>query len=446
MSVDQSHSQKPAIAILHYSAPPVVGGVESVITAHGQVFHKAGYPVTVIAGRGGAVSEKHASSQSDLQAVDLPVRFLRISEMDSQHPEVLALNRSLEAGTIPEGFEALVSRLVSALDPLLTRFGAVIVHNIFSKHFNLPLTAALMRLLEAGRLPGCIAWCHDLTWTSPNSRRQVHQGYPWDLLRTYNPEITYVTVSEDRRQELVDLLGCQPYVVQVIYNGVNLQELIGIRPESWSLAERLGMPEAGLVLLMPVRVTQAKNIEYALQVTEVLKQLGLRPLLVVTGPPDPHEAGGMAYFHSLLEKREQLHLAGEARFVYESCPDPSEPCLIENEVVGDLLRLSDVVFIPSHREGFGMPVLEAGLAGIPVVSTSVPAALEIGGKDVLLFDGQQPAEITANQIRSCIESSAIAHLRSRVRRDYTWEAIFKREIEPLVAEITRNSPRSVENS
>jgi hypothetical protein len=44
---------KPPIAILHYSAPPVVGGVEAVIAAHVKTFQEAGYPVTVIAGRGG---------------------------------------------------------------------------------------------------------------------------------------------------------------------------------------------------------------------------------------------------------------------------------------------------------------------------------------------------------------------------------------------------------
>ena len=39
-------------AILHYSAPPVVGGVEAVISAHAEVFQRNGYPVTVVAGRG----------------------------------------------------------------------------------------------------------------------------------------------------------------------------------------------------------------------------------------------------------------------------------------------------------------------------------------------------------------------------------------------------------
>ena len=44
------------IAILHYSAPPVVGGVEAVIQAHAQTFVQAGYPVTVVAGRGEAAA------------------------------------------------------------------------------------------------------------------------------------------------------------------------------------------------------------------------------------------------------------------------------------------------------------------------------------------------------------------------------------------------------
>ena len=39
-------------AFLHYSAPPVVGGVEAVIEAHTQVFLDAGYPVTIITGQG----------------------------------------------------------------------------------------------------------------------------------------------------------------------------------------------------------------------------------------------------------------------------------------------------------------------------------------------------------------------------------------------------------
>jgi glycosyltransferase involved in cell wall biosynthesis len=101
-------------------------------------------------------------------------------------------------------------------------------------------------------------------------------------------------------------------------------------------------------------------------------------------------------------------------------------------VVGDLFRVSDLVFMPSHREGFGMPVLEAGLAGLPVFSTPIPATQEIGREDVNTFDWDQEPGAVADQILGWAESSPVHRLRRRVRRKYTWQAIFERDIKPLL--------------
>jgi glycosyltransferase involved in cell wall biosynthesis len=195
----------------------------------------------------------------------------------------------------------------------------------------------------------------------------------------------------------------------------------------------LGLLESDLVLLMPVRVTQAKNIEYALRVTAALKARGCRPKLVLTGPPDPHSAQSMAYFRSLQALRLQLDVEEEMRFVFESGPDPARPYTIDSQVVGDLFRLSDVMFMPSHREGFGMPILEAGLSGLPVVCTNVPAAEEIGGEDVILFDDDEPASL-AERLLAWAEQSPVHRLRRRVRQDYTWRALFRRDIKPLLGD------------
>ncbi len=157
------------------------------------------------------------------------------------------------------------------------------------------------------------------------------------------------------------------------------------------------------MLLMPVRVTQAKNIEYALRVVAALKARGCRPRLVLTGPPDPHDAESMAYFRSLQALRQELGVEEEMRFVFESGSDPDEPYLIDAGVVGDLFRVSDLMFMPSHREGFAMPVLEAGLVGIPVVCTEVPAAVEIGGEDVILFDLDDAPDHLAGRILAWAE-------------------------------------------
>ncbi|MFL7807989.1 MAG: glycosyltransferase family 4 protein, partial [Anaerolineae bacterium] len=300
--------------------------------------------------------------------------------------------------------------------------------------FNLPLTAALYQLLDSGQIQHCIAWCHDFTWTSPNSRSRVHPGYPWDLLRTRHPKVTYVVVSQSRQKELAGLLRCPENEIHVVYNGVDPDLLLGLSAEGAALVGRLKLLEQDLVLLMPVRVTRAKNIEFALRVVAALKARGCRSKLVLTGPPDPHHPESMGYFRSLQALRHELGVEEEMHFVFESGDDPDEPTFIDADVVGDLFRVSDLMFMPSHSEGFAMPVLEAGLIGIPVVSTEVPAAVEIGGADVMLIDEHDDPADLADQLLAWAENSQVHRLRHRVRQRYTWQAIFCRDIEPLLRE------------
>lgn len=410
-----------AIAIVHYSAPPVIGGVEAVMEAHARLLLAAGYDVTVVAGRGAA------------EDLPLGVKLQLIPEMDSQHPDIVSLSEALERSQMPSDFENMVDRLETALGPLLGNHSAVMVHNVYTKHFNLPLTAALFRLLDDHVIARNIAWCHDFTWTSPSSRSKVHSGYPWDLLRTHRSDTTYVVVSQERQRDLANLLQRPPSEIRVVYNGVFAHELMGLSQEGLALVERLDLLESDLILLMPVRVTQAKNIEYALEVVRAIQAQGLSPKLVLTGPPDPHDDKSMAYYTHLKELRALLGVEHAMRFVFESGPDPNQPYLIDPTVVADLYRASDVLFMPSHREGFGMPVLEAGLLGLTTFCTRVPAAVEIGGHDVHLFDASDGAEHTASRIVEWSESSPTHQLRRRVRQRYTWQAIFQRDIEPLVA-------------
>jgi glycosyltransferase involved in cell wall biosynthesis len=411
---------KPQTAILHYTAPPVVGGVEAVIQAHTQTFVQAGYPVTIVAGWGEAAALPQGAS------------WVRVPEMDSQYARITQMSTYLEKGQVPPDFEAMTHRLAKTLVPILGRFDNIVVHNIFTKHFNLPLTAALHRFLDDDRTPHCIAWCHDFTWTSPSSGSKVQPGYPWDLLRTQRPDLTYVVVSQRRQQELAGLFGCPAEEIRVIYNGVDPQALLGLSPEGAALVKRLDLLEQDLILLMPVRVTRAKNIEYALRVIAALKARGCRPRLVLTGPPDPHDAQSMTYFRSLQALRRELGVDEEMRFVFESGSDPNEPYLINAGVVGDLFRVSDLMFMPSHREGFAMPVLEAGLAGLPVACTRVPAAVEIGGEDVIAFNLDEAPHHLAARLLAWAEGNAVHRLRHRVRQNYTWQAIFGRDIEPLL--------------
>jgi glycosyltransferase involved in cell wall biosynthesis len=120
------------------------------------------------------------------------------------------------------------------------------------------------------------------------------------------------------------------------------------------------------------------------------------------------------------------------RFVFEAGPDPEKGYTIDMPAVADLFRVSDVMFMPSHREGFGMPVLEAGLVGIPIVCTAIPAAREIAGEDVTFIRPDGDPEGIADRILSLVEKRPVHCLRRRIRQSYTWRAIFERDIKPLL--------------
>jgi glycosyltransferase involved in cell wall biosynthesis len=405
------------IAILHYSSAPVVGGVESVMQAHANLLLEMGFCTSIVVGTG------------TKEAQPAGAEFIEIPEMDSQNPQILHINQELEQGRIPENFNHMVEKLVDALTPIVNSNDQIIVHNIFTKHFNLPLTAALFTLLDQNKIQHCIAWCHDFTWTSPNSQSKVHSGYPWDLLRTYRPEVTYVTISQHRQQELAGLFGCPAEQVRVIYNGVEPGELLGMSDVELSLISRLDLWNSDLNLLMPIRITQAKNIELAIHVVAELKKLGVRTKLVVTGPPDPHDPSNMKYFLHLQTLCEQLGVRQEVRFIYESGLETGKPHIVDMSMVSNLFRVSDALFMPSHREGFGMPILEAGLVGIPVFCTdTIPAAKEIGGEDVIIFASNSGAEQIAGLIQNWMNASSVHHLRRRVRQRFLWKRIIQEEV------------------
>jgi glycosyltransferase involved in cell wall biosynthesis len=184
---------------------------------------------------------------------------------------------------------------------------------------------------------------------------------------------------------------------------------------------------------MPVRVTQAKNIELGIRLVAALKKRNLHPRLIISGPPDPHDPENMAYFESLRTLCRRLGVEADVHFVFESGYQPVEPLLLDAAQVGELYRLCDVLFMPSHREGFGMPILEAGLLGIPVFcADTIPAAGEIGGDEVMQFSPDTKPNELADLVLEWLEKSPQQAFRRRVRQGFTWRKIYRLQILPLL--------------
>jgi mannosylglucosylglycerate synthase len=401
------------IVLLHYSAPPVVGGVESVMGHQARLMAAAGHEVRIVAGRG-------EQGNADVSFVPLPLA-------DSQHPDVQLIQADLNQGRVPAGFPHMVDRLADSLDQVIIGTDCLIAHNVCSLNKNLALTAALRRIADSAAQPRLILWHHDLAWTAPRYRDQLHGGYPWDLLRTAWPNTVQVTISEFRRQELAELFRISEHRIQVIPNGLDPTHFFKLEPQTRQFVERLSLLEAWPLLLSPVRITSRKNLELGLQVLSALREKYPRAMLVVTGPLGPHNPANKDYFSKLINLRRELKLDGAVHFLAEHASG-----FLPDEVISDFYRLADMLFLPSSEEGFGIPVLEAGLSGMPVFCTDIPPLRELGGAHVNYFSLDTQAADIAELIVAQLAASPVLGLRGMVRAGYTWEQIYQKHIQPLL--------------
>jgi glycosyltransferase involved in cell wall biosynthesis len=81
-----------------------------------------------------------------------------------------------------------------------------------------------------------------------------------------------------------------------------------------------------------------------------------------------------------------------------------------------LLAGATAMIFPSLFEGFGMPVLEAMSAGVPVLCGNLTSLPEIAGDAALLFDPRRPAEIVSAIERLESDEALRADLVERGRR------------------------------
>jgi glycosyltransferase involved in cell wall biosynthesis len=191
---------------------------------------------------------------------------------------------------------------------------------------------------------------------------------------------------------------------------------------------RLDLLTAFPLMLLPVRITPRKNIELALHVLARLRKNHPGAMLVVTGPPGPHNPGNQSYLNRLLALRQDLGLAGAAHFLTEL-----QEGFLPDETVRDFYRLADLLFLPSLEEGFGIPILEAGLAGVPVFCADIPPLRELGAPFVDLFSPDAEPGAVAVRIAARLGDAQVG-LRARVRSRYTWEQIYRVDIAPLLEE------------
>lgn len=403
------------IALLHYTSSPIVGGVESVLSHHASLMLKYGHDVTILAGRGESFDER------------IPMHIL--PRMDSRQYDVMRVKALLDKGRYTPDFDELRDEIRKDLLAEVKDYDVLIAHNVASLHKNLPLTAAIHEIYKIPEFPRLILWHHDLAWTTRRYRHELHDGYPWDLLRSRWEGVVHVAVSEFRRQELSNLLSIPKETIRVITNGVDLNTFFKLESQTIQLVEQLKLNQANPLFLLPVRITPRKNIELALRILAELRSTFPKAMLLVTGPEGPHNPSNAVYKQKLLDLRRDLNLQDEVHFLAEVTSG-----YIPDAVIADFYRLADALLFPSLEEGFGIPLIEAAVSSIPVFCANIPVLHELGGDDVSYFDLNANPSSIAEKIADRLLSEATSRWSRRAKHNYTWDAIYSSFIDPLLQE------------
>jgi len=412
-------SARGRVAFLHYSYPPVLGGVEVILRSHARLFSEANFNVRVVAGEG-------ARGEDDIE-------FIHIPELSSRDPQILDIKREIAEGRLPLSFESIKNSIRNRLLRLLRSCNCVFIHNVMTMHFNLPLTAALAEVV--GKLSPRVRfyfWCHDLAAIDPRYGLKNLDRYPLCLISRRIRGANYVAISDYRRRQLARLLRMPMKKIRVVPDGIDIWRLLRIPPRVKDFARKHGLLLADLVMIFPSRVLRRKNFEMGIRIAGELKRKGLTVRFLLTGPPDVHNPAARAYFRELKGLRKSENLRKEVIFLAEEYPEWKGG--VSEEELHGLYHLSDILFVTSTQEGFGIPLIEAAAMKLPVVCTRLPSLSEVAGADTLLFSPDDSPRKVARLIMRFVDSLQPRRFFRRAIRTYAWDVIFEKHLRPLAGE------------
>lgn len=224
------------------------------------------------------------------------------------------------------------------------------VHDFSSQFYRETLgdapTAWTARALEAERVPSC----HRADWL--------------------------VTISDFTRREVLARTRVDPLRVRTVLLSPREFEV----PELGDARERVAA--YGVVspfVLSVATLSPHKNLRRLVEAFAMLSSGALsgRTLVLVGKPGRGREAGALRDTIAALGLQDRVVLPGYV-------PDDDLPAFY---------RAAELYVFPSLYEGFGLPLLEAGASGTPVVAARAGALPEVGADAALYFDPHDPADI-----------------------------------------------------
>ena len=211
------------------------------------------------------------------------------------------------------------------------------------------------------------------------------------------------------KKDLITFYKADPNKIIVIQHGVNPQVAYHHRYP----------PIDEQYILFVGKLEKKKNVQSIVKAFAVLKERYKIPhKLVLVGSP------GFGYHEIQKEIEGTLYKTDIVLTGY-----------ISQEEKESFFKYADVFVFPSLYEGFGMPILEAQLRQIPVVTSRIPNIMEVAGEGALFVDPMSVEQLT-EAIMSVVSDDAVrGNLVAKGIKNaqkYSWFKCAKETLEALI--------------
>jgi glycosyltransferase involved in cell wall biosynthesis len=254
--------------------------------------------------------------------------------------------------------------------------------------------AAMARTLFGVRQPMVLSIGQ--SYTGPGERWKFH----W-CSRTFD----WVVANSRSAEELGRSLGFSPDCISVIPNGHEIERYCE-SVDRIAIRATVGVQPDERMLLCVGRLVDTKRVIDAVAAIDLLNDSVKAKLVIVGDGPE------RAALENEVQKRalqQKVILAGQ------------------RADVADLLLAADVFLFPSETEGLPNALIEACLAGLPVVACDVPGVADVvkDGETAILVPRRRPADLAA-AVRRLLTNPAeagqlAAAAQKRARESYSIE-------------------------
>ncbi len=351
-------------------------------------------------------------------------------------------------------FDQDVGALERELSTALKDVDVCITHDIVYQPACVKHLVAAKRIAKRRPELRWLHWIHSATspYTLQNLRPYFIDEYA-NILKDKFPNSFYVFFNHYSIPRIANNFGISDEDVKVVHHPTDIKAFFKIEDSSWQLIKEKKILSADIVCTYPIRLDRGKQVEKVIKTVASFKKLGKSVRLVVF---DFHSTGGdkVTYRDELKQIATDWGMTSEdITFSSEYLPDWNVE--VPYKVVSDFFHLSNLFVMPSVSESYSLLTQEAGLCGVAmVVNFDFPPFRDIFGWepyetkfssniDMLTgLDGD--TKTTPNNERQwfqdlarCLnyefEHNRVLSLKTKMRRDRNLDAIFTRELEPLIS-------------